>query len=151
MQGWVKIHSFTDPITNIIGYRPWRIKQGGRWHPLHLLEGRPHGKTIVAHIEAVDTRDAAAQLTGQQIAIKREQLPEPGPEQYYWVQLEGLSVVTTCGQLLGRVDHLLETGANDVLVVTGDRERLIPYLYGTIIKKVDTQKGEIQVDWDPEY
>jgi 16S rRNA processing protein RimM len=88
---------------------------------------------------------------GAEIAVEREQLPETGPEEYYWTDLEGLSVVCQDGTELGRIDHLMETGANDVLVVIGERERLIPYIPGQVIKSVDLENGRMVVDWDPEF
>jgi 16S rRNA processing protein RimM len=60
-------------------------------------------------------------------------------------------VVTLQGESLGTVDHLLETGANDVLVVTGERERLIPFVLGQVVDDVDLERGEIRVDWDRDF
>ena len=85
------------------------------------------------------------------IAVERDQLPETAPDEYYWTDLEGLSVVCQDGTELGRIDHLLETGANDVLVVQGERERLIPYIPGQVIRQVDLENGRMVVDWDPEF
>jgi 16S rRNA processing protein RimM len=151
VQGWLKIHSYTDPITNIIKYHPWSINQGDQCKQIRVLEARPHGRGIVAHIESINDRDAAARLSGQEIFIPPDQLPAPAKGEYYWRQLKGLQVINLEGCLLGLVDHLLETGANDVLVVKGDRERLIPYVLGDIVKHVDLDKREIQVDWAEDY
>ncbi len=60
-------------------------------------------------------------------------------------------MVTLAGEPLGTVDHLIETGANDVLVVDGERERLIPFVMGKVIVQVDLEQGEIQVDWDKDF
>ena len=85
------------------------------------------------------------------VVIERAQLPPVETGEYYWADLEGLSVVTTQGVNLGVVDYLLETGANDVLVVKGDRERLIPFLRDQTIKSVDLTQSQIIVDWDPDF
>ena len=53
--------------------------------------------------------------------------------------------------ILGTVQSMMETGANDVLVVNGDRERLIPWIEGDVVQTVDLEKGSIVVDWDPEF
>lgn len=151
VQGWLKIRSYTDPITNIIEYYPWSMSQGDQCRQIRVLEARSHGRGIVAHIESINDRDAAAQLSGQEIFIQPDQLPKPADGQFYWRQLQGLRVVNLEGCFFGIVDHLLETGANDVLVVKGDRERLIPYVVGDIVKNVDIEKGEIQVDWAEDY
>ena len=73
-----------------------------------------------------------------------------GCGEYYWHQLEGLEVVNLSGENLGKVDRLLETGANDVLVLKGEQERLVPYTPGVVVE-VDLDKGRIQVDWEKDY
>ena len=116
-----------------------------------LTEGRRYGKGILAHLAACDDRDVARGLIGADIAVSRSELPDPGPDSFYWVDLEGLAVRTLGGVELGTVDRLLETGANDVLVVKGERERLIPYVRGKVVSGVDLERGVILVDWDPEF
>ncbi len=90
-------------------------------------------------------------MIGCEIGIPRDELPATQPDEYYWHDLQGLTVVTLAGERLGTVDHLIETGANDVLVVEGDRERLIPFVMGQVIVGVDLDKGEIRVDWDKDF
>jgi 16S rRNA processing protein RimM len=117
-----------------------------------LLNGRQQGKGIVAHLKGCDDRDQAAALMETEIAIRREQLPEAAPGEYYWADLQGLKVINTEGIELGVVDHLLETGANDVLIVRdGDTERLIPYVFGQFVLDVALDQGVMRVDWDPEF
>jgi len=90
-------------------------------------------------------------MRGQEIAVRREQLPAAEEGEYYWVDLVGLRVETLDGSELGRVDHLMATGANDVLVVEGERQRLIPFVTGHIVKDVDLDAGVIRVDWQADY
>ncbi len=152
VRGWVKVYSYTEPRENIVTYSPWYLRtEGGEWSTREVVAGHRHGKGIVAQLRGCDDRDAAAALLGAEVAIRREQLPETAPGEFYWSDLVGLEVVTREGMLLGRVDHLLETGANDVLVVMGERERLIPYIDGSVILGVDLEGGRIEVDWDPEF
>jgi len=151
VRGWVRIYSYTRPRENILGYSPWYLKGAGGWQPRPLAEGRRHGKGVVARLAGCDDRDQASRLIGTEIAIRREQLPEPEPGQYYWNDLLGLRVVNRAGETLGVVDHLIETGANDVLVVEGERERLIPFVMDRVILSVDLDAGEIRVDWDADF
>lgn len=153
MRGWVKIFSYTEPRQNIIDYQPWYLKkeQDADWVPVQLAEGRQQGKGVVARLQNCDDRDQAYNLMGSEIAIRRDQLPATEPGEYYWNELQGLQVVTVDGESLGTVDHLLSTGANDVLVVKGERERLIPFLTGSVVIEVDLERGEIQVDWDKDF
>lgn len=152
VRGWVKVFSHTQPRNNILSYPIWYLRQGGDWVAAELVEGRPQGKGIVARIKGYDDRDQAAALLKCEIAILREQLPKASPGEYYWADLEGLKVINVEGVELGVVDHLMETGANDVLVIQqGEVERLIPYISGQFVLDVSLDEGVIKVDWDPEF
>jgi len=151
VRGWVKVFSYTEPRENILNYSPWLLSRGDKTREVQLLEGKRQGKTIVAHLQDVDDRDSAAGLCGWDIAVAHGQLPETREGEYYWADLVGLQVVTQNGVDLGRVDYLIATGANDVLVVKGDRERLLPFLQGQTIISIDLQEGRMIVDWDPEF
>ncbi len=149
VNGWVKVYSHTRPREAILNYRPWHITVGGATRTFDVLEGRPQGKGLVARIAGCDDRDAAAELVGAEIAIDATQLPAKGEREYYWADLEGMRVVNDAGVEFGRVSHLFETGANDVMVVRGERERLIPF-GSAVVKEVDLAAGVIRVDWDAE-
>jgi len=151
VRGWVKVYSYTQPRDNIIQYSPWLVKLNGKWCKFEIVEGRAHGKGVVVRLDGYQDRSQATELIGSDIEIRREQLPELSGEEYYWSDLEGMKVRTNSGQELGIVDHLLETGANDVLVVKGDRERLIPYLRDDVVVDVDKAGNTITVDWDPDF
>lgn len=148
VKGWVKIHSFTDPREALLDYDGWLIEQGGNWKKIALAEGKRHGKTVIARFSGIEDRDAAAELVNCDLGVPRQSLPAAGAGEHYWTDLEGLRVERTDGTSLGTVAHLLETGANDVLVVQGDQEILIPYLKGDVIKNVDLESGVISVEWD---
>lgn len=150
-KGWVKIFSYTEPRENICRYSPWHLlgPQGER--AIEVSDGRLQGETVVAKLVGIDDRDAAAALQELDIEVDWAQLDPLPPGEYYWEQLSGLAVLDTQGRLLGVVDHLLRTGAHDVLVVAGERQRLIPFVQGAIIKHVDLGAGTIRVDWAPDY
>lgn len=151
VRGWVKLVSHTDPPANILEYVPWRLVTSGRMIERTVLTGRQHGTHVVAHFEGIDDRDTALELKGASIRILRQQLPEPTEQTYYWADLEGLRVINQDQIEFGRVDHLLETGSNDVLVVKGERERLIPFLRGSVVMDVNLAAGVMRVNWDPEF
>lgn len=151
VRGWMKIYSYTDPRENILRYDPWQMRIAGEWRAFEVAEGRRQGKGVVVRLADCRDRDSAHRFLGAEIAIRRQQLPVAQAGGYYWADLVGLAVVTREGIVLGVVDHLLETGANDVLVVAGERERLIPYLPGTVVQEVDLERDVIRVDWDPEF
>jgi len=155
VKGWIKLYSDTEPRDNILNYSPWYLRRQGEWQPYEVIAGKLHGKSIIAHLANCPDRDAAAELIGSDIAIRRDQLPAAGEDEYYWSDLCGLKVTTLQGVDLGQVVSLMETGANDVLVVreTGEkgRERLIPYIRTQVVREIDLERGLITVDWDPEF
>jgi 16S rRNA processing protein RimM len=173
VQGWVKVFSYTDPKEAIIDYSPWYIRAEGRklacqnqapWTRVQLKAGKRHAKTVVAKLEQCNDRDAAMAYIGTEIAIEPEQLESlKEKNEYYWRDLIGLRVINQQNVELGVVKSLLETGANDVLVVASEeaseiegckveiRERLIPWTMNNAIIAVDQEQGVIRVDWDPDF
>ena len=153
IQGWVKVFSHTEPRASITEYNPLYLATTNteNWQAFQVATGRAQGKGVVIKFDGIDDRDAAANLLKQQIAIKREQLPSLTDDDFYWADLQNLRVVTVDGVELGVVDHLFDTGANDVVVVKGERERLIPFLRDTVINNIDLSAGVMTVDWDPEF
>jgi 16S rRNA processing protein RimM len=149
IKGWVKIRSWTRPMDAILQYQPWLLGEDKK--PVKIVDGRKQGKGLAALFPGFDDREQAATLVGSQIFVKREQLPVTDKDEYYWSDLEGLEVKTIDGVLLGRVENLMETGANDVLVIRGDREHLVPFVQGQYVTCVDLENGMIEVDWDPEF
>jgi len=151
VKGWVKGRSYTEPEEGILRYRAWHVDvpQGGR-RILRPLEGRRHGNAVVARLEGVDDREAAAALGHCDVSVPRSALPPLAAGEYYRADLVGLEVVTTAGHLLGRVDHFVETPANPVMVVTGERERWLP-LVPRHLREVDLVAGRIVVDWDADF
>ncbi|MFT5500805.1 MAG: 16S rRNA processing protein RimM [Woeseiaceae bacterium] len=148
VKGWFKVHSYTEPREAILTHRNWLLERDGDWQPVRIEEGKPHGKTVVVRLEGVTDRDAAASYVGAEIGISRNDMPELKSGEYYWADLEGMQVVHIGGRVLGKVSYLLATGANDVLVVQGDQEILIPFVRNEVIKDVDVANGVISVDWE---
>lgn len=168
VKGWLKVHSYTDPIDNILAYDNWWLDKKGQTRQVIIDEARRHSNGIVVHIKDVDDRDVAKEYCKSQIKIPLSAMPELSDDDFYWHQLEGLQVYLQepsgqAGALIGTVDHLIETGANDVLVVqleaqleakSGSKlepeEILIPYLLGKVVKSVDIDNGTMLVDWQLE-
>jgi 16S rRNA processing protein RimM len=151
IKGWVKVYSYTRSRDGILDYNPWRIKlRGAEWREFKVAEGRKQRAGVVVRLDGVEDRDAAAKFIGAEIAVQRRQLAKLKKGEYYWADLEGLKVVNLEGVEFGTVSHLLETGANDVVVVSGERERLIPYT-SQAIREVDLDGGILRVDWDKDF
>jgi 16S rRNA processing protein RimM len=148
VRGWVKVYSYTDPREAVLNYRRWLLSGTDGWREATVAEGQRHGKTIIARIDGCVDRDQAAELIGTEIAVQRDELPATQNGQFYWSDLEGLRVVHRDGTELGRVAYLLETGANDVMVVRGEKERLIPFVMNETVLGVNLADGRIDVDWE---
>ena len=157
IKGWVRVNSFTDPQENVFAYAPWTLRDKTGRRPdasFKVLESRAQGKGWVAKLAGVQDRNAAEAMQGLEIVIDRSQMPEPGEDQFYWADLEGLRVRNRDGQALGRLDHLLETGSADVMVIVNEADgarHLIPFVMNETVVQVDLDAGCIEVDWiDPE-
>ena len=150
VQGWVKIFSHTKPRKNILNYQPWLVNINGQWQPLKVLNGREQGKTLVAQIDNIKDREQARALIGLDLYINPSQLPKLPKGEYYWDELIGLEVVNQQQHVLGKVSQLFETGANNVLIVQGEKEHWVPYIKPFLIA-VDLDNQQILVDWDKDF
>jgi len=150
VQGWIKVNSFTSPQKQILDFQPWLIKKNGSWEELYLEDSKQRINSIVVKLPGCNSPEEVRDFTNMEIGVLRKQLPKLPPGEYYWADLIGLKVVNLAGIEFGTVRELMATGANDVLVVVGDRKRLVPYI-SSVISKVDLEKKAIFVDWDSEF
>ncbi|GLO47453.1 ribosome maturation factor RimM [Pseudomonas putida] len=156
VRGEVKVYSFTDPIENLLDYPRWTLRHEGKVKQVELVNGRGSQKGLVVKLKGLDDRDEARLLSGYEICIPRSLLPNLAADEYYWYQLVGLKVINQDEQVFGKVDHLLETGANDVMVVKpcagslDDRERLLPYTAQCVLD-IDLEAGVMRVEWDADF
>ncbi len=163
IKGWVNVYSYTDPAENILDFSEWLLSpsegdgQGKRQsipelkdcQPIKLSRGQRSGKKIIAQLADSQTPEEAARFVRHDVFVRREELPEL-EEGYYWIDLEGLQVVNLQGQVLGKVSRMMETGANDVMVVLAENgeENLIPYVEGRYVLDVNLEDSLIKVDWE---
>jgi 16S rRNA processing protein RimM len=156
IKGWVKLISFTDPADNLLDYEHFWIAEGSALKKIEIDEARLQGGGLVGHIKGCDIREDTRLYTGLDLLVPKDELPAL-EEGFYWHELEGLRVVNLAGEDLGVVDHLLATGANDVLVVRGDEasvdreERLLPYVEEQVVKEVDLAARLMRVDWGKDW
>ena len=173
VRGQVRIRSDMDPPEDLLRHDTWLVEHAGAWRPVAVRSVRPHGNVLVAHLEGIEDRDAAAELAGTRVGLPRGALPALDDGQYYWVDLIGLEVLGEGGESLGVVRKMIETGANDVMVVgpgsdadgspapcgdrggardgtgggTGATERIIPFVTGEVVREVDLDAGHVRVSW----
>lgn len=151
IKGWLKVISYTEPLENILNYKPLFIQQNNQWREVKLMQGKRHGKGLIVQLAGFETPESARILVGTEIAISRQQLPALAKGEYYWTDLEGLTVINQTNITLGKVTQVMATGANDVLVVQGEKRHLIPFLTAQTVVSVDLEKQIINVDWDADF
>lgn len=148
--GWVKVQPFSEEIDGLLDFPVWHLGRGAQWREVKVLEAHVQGKILVARLPGCNDRDAAAALKGLEVAVPREALPQAAENEYYWSDLIGMDVENAQGVALGKVADMMGTGANDVLVVEGERERLIPFVRQVVLE-VDLNARRLRVDWGADY
>lgn len=148
VRGWLRVQSFTRPPANLLAYTPWLVQRGEVWEEYALLDGKAHGKGLVAQLAGIGDRSTAQSLRGARIAVHRSRLPATGPGDYYWDDLLDMQVIDQEGRRLGSVTGIVETGANDVLVVDGDERLLIPLVWSVYVRDIDLARNTIRVNWE---
>ena len=152
IRGQIKIESWTEPRDAIFRYQPWILRDAlGNERQFDGARGKESGKHLVATFPEVTDRDVVEAMRGTDIYVLRSALPPPKAGEFYWIDLEGFRVVNLEGVNFGTVSHLFSTGANDVLFVRGDRERMVPFVEPDFVKSIDFDGGLITVDWDPDF
>lgn len=151
LKGFIRVISFTEPQQNIANYSPWYAELNGQWQAIKIVEIEEHNKFILVRIDGYQQREDIANLTNINIAVQRTQLPDLPRGDYYWHELEGMTVVNKEGLCLGQVAEIFATGSNDVLVVSGEKRYLIPYLLDDVIIQIDEKQRQITVDWDMDF
>ena len=151
VKGWVKVFSYTRPRSKIVSYRSWYLGEA-KDHLFLLEDGRAHKEGVVAKLEGVNDRDSAVSLIDSKIWVSEAELAPLEDNDYYWYQLIGLDVFDIHQKHLGTVNNLMETGANDVLIVRAKdkTEHLIPYIKEQVVKSIDLVNKSLIVDWDTE-
>lgn len=154
VKGQIKLFSSTNPIEAIKEYTPWLIESGTTYIPFQFDSIKQHNQHFVVKPTNYSDPESVRSLTGKKIGVPRERLPELKPEQYYWSDLEGLTVIDMQNKVIGTVSYLMNTGANDILVVNQENKKsrtLIPFIRPDVIRNVDLGSKTIQVDWDVDY
>jgi 16S rRNA processing protein RimM len=150
VQGWIKLRTFTEAADGLAGHRLWWMRTAEGWKSMAVEDFAARPAATVAKLAGVDDREAAQALRGAEVAVTREALGEAEAGTIYWRDLIGLEVANLRGVALGQVEGMFETGETSVLVVKGERERMIPFV-PDYVKAVDREARRITVDWEAEY
>ncbi len=151
VKGQIKVRAFTDPPQNLLSYENWILSTAdSAERSFTVTAGKVQKNNVIVSLQDVSTRDEALALKGADVRVPYSLLPELPPGEYYWCELLELKVTDVDGTEYGVVKDIIETGANDVLVVNGDKTHLIPYI-NQVILEVDLEQGTMRVDWFEEF
>lgn len=148
--GWIKVKPDTEQLDGLLAYETWLIGKGADWFEVKLEKAKVHNDVLHVKLSGVNDRDAAFACKGKQVAVPKATLPELEDNEYYWSDLIGLEVKNQQGVVFGKVIDVFETGANDVVVVKGEVERLIPFIAQTILE-VSLDNQTMLVDWHEDF
>jgi len=148
VKGWLKVMSYTSPRENILNYNPWFLHLNDTWREVSVKDRKTHNKGLTVAFEGVDDRDMARALIGADILVLRSQLGVLARGEYYQEDLLDMQVITREGKNLGQVKEIMETGANEVLVIEGQHRHLVPLVWNRYLLDIDQDKGVIRVDWE---
>ena len=147
VRGWVKLRSHTDPPERLLEHGKLQIGREGAWRSYRIEQRGRSGGALTAKLAGVEDRDQAAALTGAQICVPRVELPQRDDKDFYRADLIGCEVVNLDGVSLGVVQHFVETPAQPLMVVRGQREYWVPAV-PRHLRRVDLQARRVVVDWD---
>jgi len=151
LNGWLNLYPETKPADKILDYKPLYCMLLSEWQKINVDEIKPHGNHFLLHIQGIDNPEDAKKYVGKEIAILRDQLAKLRQGEYYWTDLEGVTVINQNNIELGTIDHLMETGSNDVMVVVGKKRYLIPYIRKQVIIDIDLDTKIMHVNWDEDF
>ncbi len=129
LRGEVKIFCYSGQPENFSGYKEVVLVdgKGNLSTGLTVEKFRVQGKTVIAQLASITSREQAEKIVGSGILLAKNLLPKTDKDEYYWYQYQGKIVVDLNGQTIGRIVSLFNNGAQDLLVVqSGEREILIP-------------------------
>jgi 16S rRNA processing protein RimM len=157
IKGWIRVQTYTRAVSGLVNYPAWWVSTTDGWREVEVEQAQAQGVDVVAKLAGYDDRDIAAALKGGQVAIPRDAFPPAELGEFYWADLIGLGVKNTAGLDFGVVISMMETGANDVMVVQQsavdggkEQERLIPFI-ADVVKRVDIAASLIEVEWGADY
>jgi 16S rRNA processing protein RimM len=145
LRGWVKVAPGGGAAEGLAKAREWWVGDKA-----YKVVAKVHGSAVVAQLNGVATREEALKLKGSAVSLRREALGDPGEGHYYHADLLGLEVVNQQGESLGTIERMFTNGAQDVMELSGEKKRLLPWV-PTVVKKVDLEKKQIEVEWGADW
>lgn len=153
VHGWVRVRPYSTNADALLHAKVWWLDKPFL-HDVDMRSARLHGGDVIAQLTGVSDRDAAENLKGSVVQIPRSRFPVLDDNEFYWVDLIGLSVENKRGLSFGRVVSIMECGAHPILQVADvdqkSQEILIPFV-AQFIQTIDQAAKKIVVDWESDY
>ena len=154
VRGALKVQPLSADPATLTQFGEWwlRTRDGSPWQPRRVSSSRLQSGIVVAELDGVATREAAAALRGATVGVPRQLLPVLAENEHYRADLIGMAVVNRTGERLGDVVGFIDSGAHPILRVAGvgAGERLIPWV-ARYVDRVDTHARRIEVDWAEDF
>ena len=147
VRGWVKLRSFTDPPDRLLQHRRVQLGLGGTWTVYTIEASGRSGGQLTAKLSGVNDRTRAQTLRGAKVGVPRSELPQRDDKDFYRADLIGCEVMNLAGIHLGKVQHFVETPAQVLMVVRGEREYWVPAV-PQHLRRVDLAARQVVVDWE---
>ncbi len=154
--GWVRLRPYSSEASALLHAKTWWLDRP-ELHDVDVMQVRTQGEDIVAHLMGIESRNAAEDLRGATVQIRRVHFPPLQDNEFYWIDLIGHDVVNLAGEVLGKVGGLMDNGAHPILRVEVPaqgtekaQELLIPFVE-RFVPKVDSQAKLITVDWEKDF
>ena len=144
VRGEIRIQSFTASPEAVAAYGPLTDAGGLRRFALKIVRAL-RDDMLVARVEGVATREAAAALTGVELYARRSQLPPPDADEFYYDDLIGLAAVSLSGETLGQVTAIFNHGAGDMLEIAAEGGSLLLPFTKAAAPEIDFAAGRIVV------
>lgn len=150
--GWLRVRPSGPEADALTARQVWWLRgsSGKDWVSYEVEDSKAHSGNLLAKLRGVGNREMALALKGRDVALHRDELPEPESGSYYWSDLVGLEVVNTAGERLGEVKSMFSNGAQDVMEVDAERTRLIPWV-DAVVRRVDIAARRIEVEWQLDW
>ena len=154
--GWIRLRPYASEASALLHAKTWWLDKP-EMHDADVMQVRTQGEDIVARIMGIESRNAAEDLRGATVHIRRAHFPPLDDNEFYWIDLIGHDVVNLAGEALGRVVGLMDNGAHPILRVAVPaqgtekaQELLIPFV-DRFVPRVDPQAKVITADWEKDF
>ncbi len=145
LNGWLKIYSYSETEEKFSNYTHFFVLNNRNYDQLDI-EDIKIDKSIKIKFRSINSREDAERFIDKSLYIEADQLEKLNDNEYYWKDLIGLDVYIEEGEKIGVISDIIETGSNDVLVIQGEKELLVPYIYGQSIKNVFLNDNKVVID-----